>query len=364
MYNKISLGVILLLSLCLGFFSSCDDDDDDKVAKPLINLHEVGSDDSKTVMAGTDLHLDAEITADGIIKNIAIEIHQEEGGSFKIEKSYSGDKYAVRNVHFHEHLDIPAEAPAGSYHLHLTVTDQLGQTAVAESELKIEAAPANIKIEGLIFGAGHDFPDNKIGYIGTAPVVEVALIEAESGVDKIYVELHGEGGDTPFELDTTFVMAGETKLEGFHKHISIPEDAPAGDYHLHLKVFDKNGKTLEKALHVELKEAGIEVSDLEIGHDNIASADNIHTEFKVVAADPLTSIRVRVYQADAPTVYFVNETLTDDFASGSVKEYTYHKHLKAMDATPGEYLVNIRINDSKGASKTIIQKITLTRNED
>lgn len=143
MNNKISLGVALLLSLCLGFFTSCDDDNDDKVAKPLINLHEVGHENTKIVTAGTDLHLDAEITADGVIKRIDIEIHQEEGGSYKIEKSYSDDKYAVKNLDFHEHLDIPADAPAGDYHLHLTVTDQIGQTAVAESELKIEAASGN-----------------------------------------------------------------------------------------------------------------------------------------------------------------------------------------------------------------------------
>ena len=363
MKQRILWGTILFLSMSLFIFSSCssDDDDDNNPTKPAINLTEVGSKNSKIGVAGSDLHLEGSIVADGMIKQIDVEIHQESGGSFKIDKSYKDGKYiGVKNADFHEHIDIPADAPAGDYHLHFTVTDQFGQTTTIESELTIESEPVNITIDGLTFGAGHDFANNKIGYIGTAPVVEATSIKAEKGIDRIFVEIHSEGETAAFELDTTYTYAGETELKDFHKHVSIPGNAPAGDYHLHFKIYDKNGKSLEKSMDIEIKETGIALSGLEIGYNNSAGASNIHTEFKVNATDPLKSIRVRIYKAETPTTYVFNETYADEFATGNVKEYTFHKHLKATDAAAGEYVIEMRINDAKGANKTIKEKLTIT----
>lgn len=139
MIKRINVGIILLFALCAGFFTSCDDDDDAPAAKPVITLEEIGHNNSKAVAPGSDLHLEAIITAEGIIRQIALEIHQE-GGSFEIEKVYTDSKYIdLKNVTFHEHVDIPANAPEGHYHLHLTVTDKLGQTTTAESELTVAA---------------------------------------------------------------------------------------------------------------------------------------------------------------------------------------------------------------------------------
>lgn len=106
-------------------------------AKPTVTLTEVGHDNSKTAMRGDDMHLEADILAEGLIKRIDVEIHQEDGG-FEIEKSYTEGKYVgVKNVEFHEHIDIPADAPLGEYHLHFTVTDQKGQTTVAETHVEV-----------------------------------------------------------------------------------------------------------------------------------------------------------------------------------------------------------------------------------
>ncbi len=360
MNKKLGLGLVLLLNLCLLIFSSCSDDDDDKPTKPVINLTEIGSENSKMAIAGSDLHLEGSILADGTIQRIDVEIHQEENSDFEIEKAYTDGKYiGVKNADFHEHIDIPAEAPAGKYHLHFTVTDQFGQTTTVESELTIEASPVNIAIEGLVFGAGHDFPDNNIGYIGTAPVIGATSIKADNGIDRVFVEIHSEGETTAFEQDTTYTYNGETEVKDFHKHLLIPSEAPAGDYHLHFKVYDKQGKVLEKSMDVRIKETGITVSALEIGDNNSAVASNIHTEFKVNATDPLASIRVRIYKASAPATYFYNNTLTEEFAAGNVKEYTFHKHLVATDAPAGEYILEIRINDAKGANNTLKEKLTI-----
>jgi hypothetical protein len=364
MKQKLLWGAILFLNMSLLVFSSCSDNDDEGPAKPTIQISELGSGhdspNDKTAIIGTDAHIEAEIVAEGLIKEIEVEIHQVDG-SYEFGKVYTDSKYiGNKNATFHEHLDIPSDAPAGKYHLHLLVVDQFGQTASAESDLTLKEAEVSITIDGFAFGAGHDFPDNKTGYIGTAPVVTAASIKAENGIEKVFVEMHSEGEVAAFELDTTYVCAGETELNDFHKHILIPDNAPAGDYHLHFKVYDKNGKSVEKSMDIEIKETGIAISALEIGNNNSAIASNIHTEFNVNAADPLKSIRIRIYKPETPAIYVLNETYTDEFATGDVKEYIFHKHMKATGATAGEYVIEIRINDTKGASKTVKDKLTIT----
>ena len=88
-------------------------------------------------MRGDDMHLEADIVAEGLIKRIDVEIHKEDG-SYEIEKAYTEGKYiGVKNTEFHEHIDIPAEAPLGEYHLHFTVTDKKGRTALAEAHIEV-----------------------------------------------------------------------------------------------------------------------------------------------------------------------------------------------------------------------------------
>lgn len=129
--------MMALVSVMALSFNSCDKEKQ-TVSKPKITLTEVGHDNSKHAHPGHDLHLEAEIVAEGVIKSINVEIHQEDG-SFEIEKSYVEGKYiGVKNVEFHEHIDIPANAPLGEYHLHLTVTDNEGQQSMAETHIDIE----------------------------------------------------------------------------------------------------------------------------------------------------------------------------------------------------------------------------------
>ena len=111
---------------------------DNVPAKPTVQFTEVGHENNKTAMRSDDLHLEADILAEGLIQRIDVEIHQE-SGTFEIEKSYTEGKYiGVKNVEFHEHIDIPAAAPLGVYHVHFTVTDQKGQTTTAETHVQIE----------------------------------------------------------------------------------------------------------------------------------------------------------------------------------------------------------------------------------
>lgn len=100
---------------------------------PVINITEAGENNSKTAVVGGEMHLEAEISAPKKIDNIEVELHNTEA---KYEKVFTfKEKYLGQaEAHFHEHLQIPADAPAGEYHIHFTVTDAEGNSTTEEVE--------------------------------------------------------------------------------------------------------------------------------------------------------------------------------------------------------------------------------------
>lgn len=132
MKTNILLRFIAIITLVTGF-AACQKNS----SAPKIILTEVGHENGGKAEQGDDLHLEADIVAEGLIQRIHVEIHQE-NGSYEIEKNYTTGKYiGVKNTEFHEHIDIPADAPLGAYHLHFTVTDNEGQTATAKAHLEV-----------------------------------------------------------------------------------------------------------------------------------------------------------------------------------------------------------------------------------
>lgn len=120
----------------MAIFSSCEKDDD-VVPKPVIREIELGIGDSHVAYIGADLHIQAEIVAEGKIDKITVEIHQEEGSGEEIEAEYD-EFVGLKNTTFHKHVDIPVTTVAGTYHFHLTVTDQEGNSTTLEEEITIE----------------------------------------------------------------------------------------------------------------------------------------------------------------------------------------------------------------------------------
>lgn len=206
--------LLLFTALFFGFLSSCKKDDVDPpiTTKPEIGALEIGSDNNKTVQAGSDLHLEGDIVAEALIDKIEIEIHQE-GGSFKFAKIYTEEKYVgKKNVTFHEHVDIPAVAPAGKYHFHLTVTDKAGNSNTVESPLTIQASAVNAAYK-LIFtevnGSAHGNHFHDLA-------------------DKENVE------------PTTISFDNTGKAIAGHAHLK-----PDGIYKIELKQFDANAKEIQ-----------------------------------------------------------------------------------------------------------------------
>lgn len=128
---------LVLAFATITLLAACNKEEE--TAAPVVTLTEVGHDNTHRATAGDDMHLEADIVAEGVINAIHVELHLEEGGDYEIEKSYTEGKYiGVKNTEFHEHIDIPAEAPAGEYHLHFTVTDRQGRQTAATAHVNIE----------------------------------------------------------------------------------------------------------------------------------------------------------------------------------------------------------------------------------
>jgi hypothetical protein len=138
--------IISIFLLLIITFVSCKKEE--VIHPPVITVTELGYANSNTVYPGSDLHIEAEILAEGKIARIQIEIHAEGEhdsksvaqifiGSWEFDSVYTGKYAGVKNTEFHEHIDVPASADTGHYHFHFIVTDMEGNQTVAEEELHV-----------------------------------------------------------------------------------------------------------------------------------------------------------------------------------------------------------------------------------
>lgn len=135
MFKQFKTLTLLLTIAMMALLASCEKDAD--TAKPVTNDMEIGLNDSHTAYIGSDLHIEAEIVAEGRIDMVLVEILMEEGEDNEIEASYT-EFSGLKNTTFHKHVDIPEETLPGTYHFHFTVTDQEGNQTTVEDEITIE----------------------------------------------------------------------------------------------------------------------------------------------------------------------------------------------------------------------------------
>ncbi|MCA1746624.1 MAG: DUF4625 domain-containing protein, partial [Bacteroidales bacterium] len=131
------LAAVLILTSCA------------KTEEPEIGSFELGYENLKIAYVGADLHMNAEIVAEGTIDKIHIVIHPEgehgkkgvrsalDEGEWEVDTTYI--KFSgLKNTAFHEHIEIPMDAEVGDYHFHFEVTDMEGYQTVNEKELEIK----------------------------------------------------------------------------------------------------------------------------------------------------------------------------------------------------------------------------------
>lgn len=234
---KLTLRKFALVMGISIIFAACSKDNDDLPAAPTVNLVELGSNNSKLAYAGADLHLDAEILAPGNIASVQVEIHPEGSAGWQYDSLYTEGLAGLKNAEFHKHIDIPEDAAAGHYHFHLVVTDQRGQRTEVEDELEIQVDPTLPSLTGLEVALNDDKTELHLE----------AEIAAPNKIASVVVEIHGPW-EKEFEY-TDAAMVGQTSYH-FHKHLDLSE-APAGHYHVHVKIVDQAGKEREFEDHFD-----------------------------------------------------------------------------------------------------------------
>ncbi len=144
--NKRILNLLSLLSIVL-IFNACAEDD---FPAPEISDIEIGYDNSKVAYRGSELHIDAEIVAEGRIDRIVLEIHHKGDHAKKSGNAAKDDDHGwevemewtefngLKNTNFHEHTDVPLDAELGYYHLHFKVIDMQGKVTEVEAELEVK----------------------------------------------------------------------------------------------------------------------------------------------------------------------------------------------------------------------------------
>ena len=141
--------LVAVFTVLLSFMTlSCDKTG----PAPEIDFHEFGYENSKTALAGDDLHMDADILAENKVDRIEIEIHHDEdehahkkslaelvhSEEWEFDTVYT--KFSgIIDPHFHEHIEVPGDAEPGHYHFHFSVTDMEGYQTVFEDEVEILA---------------------------------------------------------------------------------------------------------------------------------------------------------------------------------------------------------------------------------
>ncbi|MDR2284223.1 MAG: DUF4625 domain-containing protein [Sphingobacterium sp.] len=360
-----------LLPLCLGFiisFTSCKKDDPEpKYSVPKVDLTEVGANNGKTVIAGSDLHLEAQLTAEALIQKVDVEIHQQEG-SFEIKKSYTEGKYiGVKSTEFHEHLDIPEDAPGGVYHLHLTVYDKKGQSSTAESELTVRGrGPV---VNNLKYGS-KDVRDDGIANVGLEGIANSKLyisgeITSVAKVKSVVLRLDQKGdqvGSLVKDIDITDQFDAATgKLNA---GVSIPWDMRRhpGTYNMKITVADENALVTEINSEVEVSiNPFIENFELGSGHDagdrinRIAYiGKDVHIQGDIYClVNRLSSIRIEIVQdvaANPRILTKIYDTETGYFgAIGGTRNDHFHQHIDIpADMPEGKYNFSILVTDRQG----------------
>jgi len=127
------LFLAITLTIALLSIYSCKQEP----SKPEITLNEVGLSNNKIGYLGSDLHVEADIVAEGKINTVKVEIHPEGTGTWEFDTTYT-EFSGLKNATFHKHIDIPLSADTGDYHLHFIVVDMEGNETVAEAEIEIK----------------------------------------------------------------------------------------------------------------------------------------------------------------------------------------------------------------------------------
>lgn len=96
------------------------------------------------VVRGNDFHVEFLVHAVNGVHHIVVDIHGhdvtvEEGeAEWHYEAEFEEGYHGETEVEFHEHIDVPATAPNGEYHMTITIEDENGNVFEFETHLDVQ----------------------------------------------------------------------------------------------------------------------------------------------------------------------------------------------------------------------------------
>jgi len=224
--------------LAATFLFSCKKDEAPVMESPAVIIKEIGANNSKVAYTGNDLHLDAEIIASRKIAGIKLQITLAEttyGWDFL--KTYTTPYAGLKNADFHEHIDVPENARAGTYTLLIIVTDELGEKTQSKIDFQVIRDLSLPRITEASLKATSNSTLNLSG-----------VIQATNKIAKLVVEVQSSAWTREF-VYTDAAMIDQSTFR-LNKDIDV-SSAPAGHYHINVTVFDKAGKQALYAFHLD-----------------------------------------------------------------------------------------------------------------
>ena len=197
---------------------------------------------------GGEVHAEAAITAEHGIESVSVNIHGHDLTPEGNEEDWTFDEtfsnYSGNSAEFHEHIDVPANATPGEYHMTIIVIDTEGHTHAEGVHFHVTNADNNA--DAIVISA-LDIPANVNA--GSEMHAETT-INAEHGVQHVHVHIHAEGFEG-WSFEEEYEYNGETTVN-FHKHIDVPSSAAAGEYHFELEVEDTEGNVNSDSGHFDI----------------------------------------------------------------------------------------------------------------
>jgi hypothetical protein len=222
------------LCLCASFFiSSCKKDTPDMQAPTITAVEEPAMND--TLLTGSELHIEASISDNDELSQLKIDVHAAEDGHNhgKVDASAYWETVVLvdlsgASTSVHEHIDIPADAASGTYHVILSAVDKAGnQSEIVERDVYIQNSGDQLApIVTITSPSQNDTIALSAGLNVTAILTDnVALEDADlillSGSSVVY--------------ETEIALTGTE----FNLNQSIPiSNLPAGNYTIELIVRD------------------------------------------------------------------------------------------------------------------------------
>jgi len=250
------LAIIAFFGILLNSCSSDDDNSSSSLDAPEITNFEYGEGSShstdQAAYTGSDIHIEADIYAEGVVNSITLSIHSHDAvpGDGEIEwdftQVYDGADYQAINPTFHVHVDVPEYAAQGEYHIELVVVDELGNSTEMEGHIDIInlITFSNVDIDETVVRGEDIHMDIEIG--------------ALNGIHELTVDFHGEDvtigtGDVEWDGEFDFSADFHDQTEAdFHTHIDVPATAPVGEYHVTITVEDEDGNTESYETHIDV----------------------------------------------------------------------------------------------------------------